>query len=318
MNKIEQKKIRNLANKLFDNTFTNINEEVGEQGNSGAAVHYFFGIGGGKPVKFVAKHATVLERQIFDLLKRQNQAIPKFIAGANTTGRDWMVMEHLDEIPYGDNESAIWAQKLGLALAKIHVANRGKCPSWLPTLDQKNPLGSVFADKWLPTYEKLMSDNAEFSRQFGSIFNRLKTSWDEFKQTVNQDLSNSSNLTLISTDLTPSHWRQRNGEPVLIDWEQARFGPIYFDLPNMLNDQTVKYYYSELVRLGWTIPEDEFAEKFSVLSRYLGFRYMTVGLDYWLDKLSENLAGNYWETVGEKFFHKCLDIAQNGYPKPIL
>jgi len=227
-------------------------------------------------------------------------------------------MEHLEEIPYRDYSLPKWASKLGPGLAKIHASNRGKRPEWLPLIRPETALTTLHADEWIQLYEELITINQEFAQQYGPIKEGLQTAWEEFRHAAIDEFRNPDQLTLISSDLTPSHWRQKNGLPAFIDWEQARFGPLYFDLPNMLDDKTLKYYYQSLWLYGWHIPKSEFAEKFTVLSRYLGFRYMTVGLEHWLGRQADSLHTDYWETHGKEFFLRCLNIAQHGLPNPNL
>ncbi len=125
-------------------------------------------------------------------------------------------------------------------------------------------------------------------------------------------------LTLISTDHIPGHWRQVGSKPVLIDWEQSRFGPLYLDLPSLFNEKTVGAYYKALASRGVDISPAEFSEKFVSLSRYLGFRYMSVGLVGWPDGKNLGAGKDYWEKSGRRFFGKCLEIAMHGYPRPQL
>lgn len=311
-------KIQKLAGKLFGHSVSDVYEETGEQGNSGAAVHYFHCRVEGRPAQFVAKHATLLERQILDLLRSQKQAVPDCVYEFKVDGRDWLIMEHLDEIPYGDNEQLSWAKKLGPALAKVHATNYGTRPAWLPDMPRHNPLSAVNANEWFTEFDTLLATNHVFTKQFGPLKEGLLKSWQEFEHLVMEEVAHPERLTLISTDLTPSHWRQRKGQPVLIDWEQSCYGPLYLDLPNMLNEKTVGPYYRALVENGVNISPRKFAANFSLMSRYLGFRYMTVGLEYWQNRLASNLPDNYWETSGERFFQKCLHIAQHGYPEPEL
>lgn len=316
MEKNYTRRIKALAEELFDLKIQNLYEETGEQGRSGAAVHYFhFDLGTGVK-KFVVKHATQLERQVLSLLQEQGCAVPKLLCDPSTLGRDWVVMEFTDEIPSGANETDQWAKKLAKALAGIHASNVDSRPNWLPGMNNSEPLADVFAVEWEAQYEELLNTNPKFRKLFGSLQQSLQRSYEEFKLAVKKELEDGHTSTLISTDLTPSHWRQAGGSPILIDWEQARFGTLYLDLPNMFNHKTIKHYYRELANAGVDISEDEFKSRFSLLSRYLGFRYMTVGFSYWKGKPDRD--DEYWKLSGESFFTKCLDIAQNGYPKPKL
>jgi hypothetical protein len=85
---------------------------------------------------------------------------------------------------------------------------------------------------------------------------------------------------------------------------------------NLFNEKTVQHYYSALRKFGVEIPKGTFAQNFVSLSRYVGFRYMTVGFSFWLG--TNVLGQEYWQSSGAVFFEKCLEIAQSGYPTPLL
>ena len=308
--------LRELVEEFFCATVSSITEESGEQGYSGGKVYYFRATVNGEQRRFVAKSATLIERRIMLLLSQQKQAVPRMVCRTDKKGRDWLVMEYADDIPYAHNESQAWSPKLGYALAKIHAANMGNRPEWLEQLPPQNPLSVIFADEWLEMYDQLLANNTEFRTRYGKCEMGLKESWKDFQRDFADELTHPQGHTLISTDLTPGHWRQIAGAPVLIDWEQSKFGPLYIDLPNMFNDKTIKDYYCALRTLDVSISADTFADKFVSLSRYLGFRYMTVGFSFWL---GTNTPGqDYWRSSGAVFFEKCLQIAQTGYPRPEL
>jgi hypothetical protein len=290
--------------------------ETGEQGNSGAQLRYFQA---GEHT-FVAKHATLLERRIMNVLQDQDQAVPRLAAGTVTgaDSRDWMVLEFADAIPGKDNEDPVWAEKLGGALAGIHAQNMGRRPEWLKQLSTDNELSDVYCHEWQPLFHHLLQADSAFSALHREKVDKLDASWEDFKRALAREMEDTRRLTLINTDLTPSHWRQIQGKPVLIDWEQSRFGPLYLDLPNMFTDKTIGAYYQALARWGVTIPLDEFSAKFVSFSRYLGFRYMSVGLSGWPDGKNLRLGKEYWQKSGKRFFELCLEVAIHGYPPPEL
>lgn len=286
--------------------------ETGEQGNSGAELRYFQA----DEHKFVAKHATLLERRIMNLLQDQDQAVPGLAAETEIDSRDWLIMEFADEISGQDNEDPAWAEKLGVALAGIHAQNMGQRPEWLKQLSTDNELSDVYCNEWQPLFHNLLQADSEFSALHSDKADKLDASWEDFKTALAREMEDTSRLTLINTDLIPSHWRQIHGKPVLIDWEQSRFGPLYLDLPNMFNDKTISAYYKALASRGVNIPVDEFSSRFVSLSRYLGFRYMSVGLSGWPDGKNLRLGETYWQKSGKRFFELCLEVAIHGYPKP--
>ena len=314
--KLIDTKLLGLIQKFFDGPVTHVTEFSGEQGHSGAHVHYFRAEGDGKVTRLVVKSATLLERRLVTLLQAQNQAIPRSLCTTDREGRDWLVMEYADDIPSPANESDEWSALLGEALAQIHASNRGKRPEWVDPLPPHHPLHVVFADEWEGMYDQLLTENKAFRARYGKHEKDLRDSWVDFQQAISKVLQSPQEQTLIHTDLTPSHWRQIAGKPILIDWEQSKFGPLYLDLPNLFNEKTVQHYYSALRKFGVEILKETFAKNFVSLSRYVGFRYMTVGFSFWL---GTNVLGQaYWQSSGAVFFEKCLAIAQSGYPTPFL
>ncbi len=87
-----------------------------------------------------------------------------------------------------------------------------------------------------------------------------------------------TSLTLINTDLIPEDIRSIDGHPIFIDWSQATFGSFYLDLPNYFSVETVLCYRDALVQFGLDIHPALFMERFNEIGRYMGLRYLEVGL----------------------------------------
>ena len=124
---------------------------VGAQGASGAQVRCFQA----GEQRFIAKHATLLERRIMNLLQDQGQAVPRVAAGLDADSRDWMVMEFAEEIPDESNEDPVWTKGLGIALAGIHAVNKGKKREWLQLVSTDNELSDIHCNEWQPLYQGL-------------------------------------------------------------------------------------------------------------------------------------------------------------------
>ncbi|MGH8515358.1 MAG: hypothetical protein ACREV8_15745, partial [Gammaproteobacteria bacterium] len=77
-----------------------------------------------------------------------------------------------------------------------------------------------------------------------------------------------------NVDLIPDHIWLWRGRACFIDWEQSSYGPLYLDLPNAFNVETVLTYRDALARRGHRIPEVEFLERFHAISSYMGLRYL--------------------------------------------
>lgn len=81
-------------------------------------------------------------------------------------------------------------------------------------------------------------------------------------------------LTLIHADLHGDHVLVNGGKPYIIDWEQARYGSFYLDLPNYFPPGAARHYREALAKFGHDIPEAAFMERYRMASRYVGFKYM--------------------------------------------
>ncbi|CAF1306234.1 unnamed protein product, partial [Didymodactylos carnosus] len=90
-----------------------------------------------------------------------------------------------------------------------------------------------------------------------------------------------TSLTLINTDLIPGDTRSIDGRPILIDWDQAAYGSFYVDLPNYFSVETALCYRDALAELGLDILPAVFMDHFHEVRRYMGLRYLEVGLQAW-------------------------------------
>jgi aminoglycoside phosphotransferase (APT) family kinase protein len=109
-------------------------------------------------------------------------------------------------------------------------------------------------------------------------------------------------LTLMHADMQPDHVPVHQGCPYFIDWEQARYGTFYIDLPNYFTRDEARLYHQALAERGHAIRLDVFMEHYHEASRYLGFKYIGVGLWFWR-------AGGANRSDGVHYF---LDAALNG------
>jgi aminoglycoside phosphotransferase (APT) family kinase protein len=117
---------------------------------------------------------------------------------------------------------------------------------------------------------------------------------------------------VISSDLTPDHIRLApDGVAVFIDWEQARYGPLFIDLVNFFDAESVGVYRTALAAEGVEIDEREFMELFSRVGHWMGLRYLEVGLLAWQLPADDP----EWMDVRtglRQFFDLCLNLALHG------
>jgi thiamine kinase-like enzyme len=96
--------------------------------------------------------------------------------------------------------------------------------------------------------------------------------------------------TVIHADLNPSNVLMDHGQPYFIDWQTAMRGPFYIDLPHHhCTLAQAEHYRQALASHGHVIPRQDFAERYRVAARYIGFRYMWWTLDYWRDDPTQTL-----------------------------
>lgn len=88
-------------------------------------------------------------------------------------------------------------------------------------------------------------------------------------------------LTLIHADLHHDHIRMDGDQLYLIDFDDARYGSYYLDLPNLFNENSVWHYKKALDDLIQTDDDTLFMERFSLVDQYVGFKYMGFSLWRW-------------------------------------
>ncbi|CAF3924151.1 unnamed protein product [Rotaria sp. Silwood1] len=154
-----------------------------------------------------------------------------------------------------------------------------------------------------------------------SMAQRMASKFDHTKERTIEGTS----LTLINTDLTPDDIRSIEGHPVFIDCDQAAFGSFYLDLPNYFSVESALCYRNALAELGLDIPPALFMENFHEVGRYMGLRYLEVGLQAWRRHYNQEMKQNNDAIQQEKqstdesewdaqywFFHYSLELALNG------
>ena len=281
------------------------------QGESGSAVRSFTigyrtpeGLGGS--VRIVTKHATRLERRVLALLAAQGQAIPvTVVPDAEGEGRGLVVQEFADEIvspSFGAPFDPL-TERAAEALAAIHAGNLGAGPPWLPRAD-RSFLDELYLRATRVEWETNLGDPT-FAAEFGGYTDALDRALDRLLDVLAELTRDGRTLALINTDITPAHVRVARGRPCFIDWEQANFGPLYLDLPNLLSVESALLYRDALARHGHDIPPTEFLERYREVGRYMGLRYLEVGLLNWRNR------GADWPRQ-RWFLYFCLTLALRG------
>ena len=282
-------------------------EAPSPQGASGGVVRSFMVSAEGsddKPqtVKVISKEASSRERHVLDLLSTQRQAIPvTWVKDPSREGRALIFQEYAEDYPWSAPDASLTEQTAD-GLAAIHAANLGALP-WLPRAD-RSFVEELYLRATQQEWERNLAD-PDFAQEFGRYTEPLHAALDRLLDVLGELTREEQTLTLINTDITPEHLRLARGKPCIIDWDQANYGSLYLDLPNVLSVETVLLYRDALARHGLDIAPTDFLERFREVGRYMGLRYLEVGLLNWRDR------GEDWSHQ-RRFLYFCLTIALRG------
>lgn len=283
-------------------------EAPGPQGASGGLVRSFTVSAQGpdgnlQTIKVISKEASPRERHVLGLLTAQRQAIPvTWVEDPSREGQARLFQEHAEDYPWGAPDASLTEQTAD-ALAALHAANLGAAPAWLPRAD-RSFVDELYLRATQQEWERNLADPA-FAQEFGRYTEPLHAALDRLLTALGELTREAQTLTLINTDITPAHLRLARGKPCLIDWDQANYGSLYLDLPNVFSVETVLLYRDALARHGLEIAPADFLERYREVGRYMGLRYLEVGLLNWRDR------GADWPHQ-RWFLHFCLTLALRG------
>ncbi len=283
-------------------------EGPGPQGESGGLVRYFAVSaqdpdGHPQTVKVISKEASSRERHVLALLSAQRQAIPVTrVEDPAREGRARIFQEYSDEYPWTAPDESLTEQTAN-ALAAIHAANLAAPPLWLPRAD-RSFVDELYLQATQVEWERNLADPL-FADEFGRYTEPLRAALDRLLGVLAELTREDQTLTLINTDLNPAHLRLARGKPCFIDWDQANYGSLYLDLPNVFSVETVLLYRDALARHGLEIAPADFLERYREVGRYMGLRYLEVGLLNWRDR------GDDWP-LQRLFLYLCLTLALRG------
>lgn len=258
------------------------------QGRSGATVgRYKVTPQGQKSITLVTKAATVIERRVLHRLHLQRQAVPwsysqdlESLLPMQIAMQDIKGEHRPDVMSYIDEEVQ---RNEAAALAAIHARNLKKEHElgWLPKVDWEF-LNQSLEKWWRAPWQKAL-EVPEFRRTFGPLIPRIESAADKMLievASLNQDFRS---LTLIHNDLCPPNVLITPEKQVFIlDWEQARWGSFYMDLPpHMPTFESTAPYRRALVREGVTVSIPEFKDKYRAACHYVGFVNLWSALSAW-------------------------------------
>ena len=170
-----------------------------------------------------------------------------------------------------------------IGLATVHAANfqRHTQLEWLPLMSAGYVQETLFERYWRPAWEAALA-HASFSNTFRDAIPRVEAAAATIVGDMETLLGEAESQTLIHADLNPSNVLVYNNRPYFIDWETAMRGPFYIDLPHHhCTLAQAEHYRQALAAQGHVISRQDFAERYRVAARYIGFRYMWWTLDQW-------------------------------------
>ncbi|MDQ2744863.1 MAG: aminoglycoside phosphotransferase family protein [Chloroflexota bacterium] len=229
----------------------------------------------------MTKEAELVERRVLALLTAQGQPNVPFSHSADlTTDSPALVClqdlgdVHLPTVLDSITLEAIRREAHGLAL--IHHANRGRADdlAWLPRADRAYIAGAIMETYGQPAWSQALADPA-FERQFAPYIAAVEDAAARIADEMDALDHNDAARTLIHGDINPSNVLLHAGMPYFIDWQAARYGSFYLDLPHQLHTRDLaESYRAARAALGDEIPADEFGACLRVAAQYIGLRYM--------------------------------------------
>ncbi len=261
-------------------------EFAGEQGYSGAAVRYFdvqykTAVSKTVSIKLVVKDAPLVGRKVLQLLGDQvKTAVPFSSTDDLESETSQPICQQFIPDPcteLNDDQLPQLAEKL----ARIHAQNLGQTAplGWLPKINISYFQDFIFAD-WRTQWE-LTNQDLTFAPKFGALRSQIDEAANHFLTEMARLHQEAKTLTLIHADLHHDHIRMDGDQLYLIDFDDARYGSFYLDLPNLFNEDTVWLYKKALDRLVKTDDDTLFMERFNLVDQYVGFKYMGFSLWRW-------------------------------------
>lgn len=240
----------------------------------------------GSDISLISKQATYIERSALSRLYAQAANVPFSLSNQpQYEGRSLLCVQDVDfRTDYSRLDIAMLEDKEMQALAYIHAANLGcrEDVPWLPLVDEAH-VAAAIEEGWRPSWEAALA-NPAFARTFGvDVIAEIEEAAQGIVSAMTPVIEDAATYTLIHNDLNPGNVLVHNNEDVFfIDWEEARYGSLFMDIPMRCSSlQQAVAYRAYLGIYGTEVPEAKFAGLFPVASRYLGLRFMCWNLGEW-------------------------------------
>jgi len=280
--------------------------EGGEQGFSGATLRYYDVTycrqDEAGAMSLVIKDAPLHERRTHMWLNTHGLPVPlsytrdlttdapaplcmQFIEGKPTSAERGQIAPHtLAAIHYaamGHGNDLPWVPRADAAFFEEIVANWRE--PWHAALHGPEAFatwGAQHPFAWGAMQPK--NSRSDFAAAFAAETPLLETAANRFLRDMTTLWDESDALTLIHADFHGEHIRVSDGRGYVIDWGQARYGPLYIDLPNYfpMRDDALRYR-DALAALGHDIARDVFLARYAAARAYPGFKYFGFAFHRW-------------------------------------
>lgn len=235
-----------------------------------------------REISLLSKQATFIERSALSRLYSQAANVPYSLSNYPLSKERSLLV--IQDVAQGADptllDPARVKEKRLQALAYIHVANLG-CRQdlpWLPEAGLAHIAGTV-EQGWRQAWEaaRREPDFTERMLRYGEdTLVRVKDAAEGIAAEMAACLAAADTYTMIHHTLNPeSVLTDDQGEVYFTDWEEARYGSLFLDLPlhcSGLKDALA--YRSYLSVFGFEIPEERFIALYGAATRYAGLRLL--------------------------------------------
>lgn len=235
-------------------------------------------------VSFISKMANKTERRALHRLFLQSANVP--YSRTHDIDSDERALICIQDVDYKTDYQNLEFERLQNkevhALAYIHKMNYGLRSelSWLPLANHEHIEKMIF-ERWKPAWEEA-NNNERFFETFGPYIPEVEAVFGTILNDIDVVLNDESSHTLIHNDLNPGNVLVHNNDDVFfIDWEEARYGSFFLDIPLRFELNKAREYREVLASHGLVMPNERFEKLYRIASRYIGLRFMTWCLGSW-------------------------------------
>lgn len=236
-------------------------------------------------LSLVSKHATRIERLVLSRLYSQKASVPFSLSyGYEVDERSLICLQDVDyQTDYKTINIRLLQKSEPSALSHIHISNFGqrKELSWLPEVDSFH-IEKMLYERWKPQWQAAKG-NEQFRATFGEYIPLVEAVANTISEDIQYVIKDDSSQTLIHNDLNPGNVLVHNNTDVFfIDWEEARYGSLFLDIPLRCGtSEQIEEYRGLLAANTMEFADNHFNQMYTIASRYLGLRYMSWNLGAW-------------------------------------